>query len=244
MACMAPFTQYSALLLRTELPETAVHARNSALDHLLAALEQSYHRHSLMADLKDVRPASWRGWRVEPLYTYRLNPATAQMSEGTRRTFKKHDAEYLVSEDPHGASQVVSLCAKSYARKGRTLPADSVRLTKLASLLQAHNLVRIFIARRVNSTEPEAGVAFLCDSAVAHYWIAGSKPGAAMTVLLGRALPRLWETGIAPFDFTGANTPSIAEFKRRFGGHLSTYYHLRKTTRPELRLLDGIMGRP
>ena len=61
-----------------------------------------------------------------------------------------------------------------------------------------------------------------------------------MTVLLGHVLARLREEGVAYFDFVGANTPSIAEFKRRFGSELVSYFRARHTARPELRLLDRL----
>ena len=80
------------------------------------------------------------------------------------------------------------------------------------------------------------------DAQTAHYWIAGSPPGPAMTVLLGHTLPRLRDAGLQRFDFVGANTPSIAEFKRHFGPTLTPYFHLEKITRPELRLLRRLKG--
>lgn len=83
----------------------------------------------------------------------------------------------------------------------------------------------------------EAGVVVLHDDATAHYWIAGSRPGPAMTVLLGHLLERLASNGMKLFDFVGANTPSIAEFKRRFGPQLVSYYRVEETSAVGLKLL-------
>ncbi len=66
---------------------------------------------------------------------------------------------------------------------------------------------------------------------------------APLFVLLGHILPRLRDDGIEQFDFVGANTPSIAEFKRHFGPVLTPYFYLEKITRPELRLLYRLKGR-
>ena len=66
----------------------------------------------------------------------------------------------------------------------------------------------------------------LTHGRTAYYWIAGSVPGPAMTVILGAVLGRLRSEGFESFDFLGANTPSIAEFKRRFGPALVEYPRL------------------
>jgi len=63
---------------------------------------------------------------------------------------------------------------------------------------------------------------------MAWYWVAGSKRGPAMTVLLTRSLEFLREQGITTLDFMGANTDGITEFKRRFGGRLVEYTHYTK----------------
>ena len=141
------------------------------------------------------------------------------------------------------APAIVQLCAESYRRHGRRLPADTAGLLRLVDALHAEGQVRLFTATPHNADTPEGGLAVLHDGHTAHYWIAGSAPGPAMTVLLGHTLPRLRDDGIEEFDFVGANTPSIAEFKRHFGPVLTPYFYLEKITRPELRLLYRLKGR-
>ncbi|MCH8962729.1 MAG: GNAT family N-acetyltransferase, partial [Bacteroidetes bacterium] len=116
-------------------------------------------------------------------------------------------------------------------------------LLRLVDALCAEGQVRLFTATPHDAETPEGGLAVLHDGRTAHYWIAGSAPGPAMTVLLGHTLPRLRDDGIEQFDFVGANTPSIAEFKRHFGPVLTPYFFLEKITRPELRLLYRLKGR-
>ena len=82
----------------------------------------------------------------------------------------------------------------------------------------------------------------LHDERTALDWIAGSRPGPAMTVLLAGVLERLAADGLERFDFGGANVPTIAEFKRKFGGHLVPYFHARHVGPPVLRLLDRFRG--
>ncbi len=243
---LPPFTQYSPVVLRTPPLEAEVHARRSAFEALLAALEPCFSHHCFFLSITDVRPAQWRGWRVEPRYTYRLSLVEDDLlnrwSSATRRAFRKHSAAYHVEEQPEAASSIVQQCAESYRRHGRALPTDPTRLHTLVDTLRAEGQVRLFTATPVGGSAPEGGLAVLHDGRTAHYWIAGSAPGPAMTVLLGHTLPRLRDAGLQAFDFVGANTPSIAEFKRHFGPALTPYVYLEKITRPELRLLRRLKG--
>lgn len=239
-----PFTQYTPLILRDAITEADIHARTSPLEPLLASLEARFHVARSFSMLADVRPARWRGWQATPLYTYSLplddkDPLLSRWSSSTRRTYRRQRNAYHVKETDTAASSI-QLCVESYAQHGRPFPASGEVLQELIAKLRLQGMIRIFTATPVDSTEPEAGLIILHDRRTAHYWIAGSMPGAAMTVLLGESLPCLYADGLHTFDFVGANTPSIAEFKRRFGPTLTSYYHLEKTSRPELRLLFAL----
>ena len=221
-----PFTQYFGPVLGGPSDAQTVHSRQSPLELTLGALEAEYRHLLLLTMLDDPRPAQWRKWKVSPLFTYLLQPASgpAAWSAGTRRTFNKFQNVCQFREDSDAASQIIQCCKQSYSRHGRKLPAPEDRLTQTVERLQEQGMVRLFTVRRAGRLE--AGLAVLHDGQTAHYWIAGSTPGPAMTVLVGRTLEELDASGITTFDFVGANTPSIAEFKRRFGGHLSQYYSL------------------
>ena len=109
--------------------------------------------------------------------------------------------------------------------------------------LQEKNYATTFTATPVSGGAPEAGLIVLRDGASACYWIAGSVPGPAMTVLLGHVLSRLQAEGVRYFDFVGANVPPVAEFKRHFGPKLVPYLRAHRTLRPDLRLLDALYHR-
>ena len=225
-AVVPPFTQYSALVLNHAPSETAIHRKEDALAALLESLEGSYSRVQLLAKLADPRPAQWRGWQVSPLFTYELTSeqGVESWSASARAAHKKHQGEYYVVEGPDMARDIVKLCAKSYQRHQRKLPANQDAMVSLIGSLGS--AVRCFIAQSRKTYERLAGLAVLHDGQTAHYWLAGSVPGPSMTVLLGEVLPELYAAGIKTFDLVGANTPSIAEFKRRFGPRLTQYYAL------------------
>jgi len=232
-----PFTAYSYPLFRRHSSESDVHGRNTPLDALLEAIENHFdiaHLH-LPPFVCDVRTCQWRGWTASPLFTYGIsltdNVAIRDAwSQGPRRTFAHAHESYSAACDTHAAIDVVRLLQISFDRQKRVLPMAAERLIGLIEALQAAGLASIYSVSSINSDEPEAAVAVLHYGSRASYWIAGSIPGPAMTVLLGNMLPELQKKGIEEFDFFGANTPTIAEFKRRFGPQLFTYYRIGKIT--------------
>ncbi len=229
-----PCTQYSGLLLRNTPPSHLIHRRKSPLDRLLLCAEQVSRRADLLIPLDDPRTAQWRGWQVRPLFTYLIDLSTTspeRWSSGAQRTWKSKASRYKFIEDAQYTSQVIALCASSYKRHGRSLPTQPSALNAITEAMG--DWARIFIVAQGN--KPEAGIIILHDEHTAHYWIAGSIPGPAMTILIGNVLPILSDAGITMFDFVGANTPSIAEFKRSFGPVLTQYYHLRRRPRIYIR---------
>lgn len=240
-----PFTAYSALLIGTPAGESEVHARSTPFDRLLKSIEASYDvlRIHLPPGVDDVRSAIWSGWSDRPLYTYvrDLDPAADPAhgwSSGTARTFRKHRDAYETI-DP-GSHACAALCAESYARGGRPSPLRHERLRRLIEDLSTEEALVRFGARHRTSGDVDASVAVLRQGRAAYYWVAGSRPGPAMTVLVGDMLYALASRGVEHFDFLGANTPSIAEFKRRFGCRLVRYHRLAHFTRKELKLLHAL----
>lgn len=228
-ASVPPFTAYSAIRLRDDLRESDVHDRASVLEDLLEAIERRFHAAALHLppEIHDIRTFSWRGWNVRPLYTYRifLNPAldpAEAWSESAKRIARQHAPDFeLVEADAETQARLV---VESYLRSGRKPALGESEIAALSSNLQEEGSVKNCSARNLASGEIEASVTLLQNGDEAYYWLAGSQPGAAMTVLLASLLPELASDGVRVFDFIGANTASIAEFKRRFGGQLTTYF--------------------
>ncbi len=227
-----PFTQYSALLLANQPPAHVIHRQNSPLDKLLECVERTSTKANLLLKVDDPRTAQWRNWTVRPLFTYliHLPDNRNNWSTATRRTWRSKRTAYEIIEDHSYALQVIELCSMSYERHGRSLPAAPKALESLC--ISMGKWARVFVAKRNGMVE--AGVIILHDQSTAHYWIAGSIRGYGMTVLIGELLSILASSKVSVFDFVGANTPSIAEFKRSFGPVLTQYYHLRRRSRIHL----------
>ncbi|MEQ9103707.1 MAG: GNAT family N-acetyltransferase [Rhodothermales bacterium] len=233
---LPPFAPWTALALDTNpgepLPNTGLQElcemlRNVGIPALLSL------------------PASWPqplpalpGWTVRERDTAVLTTGTLETvlsgySSSSRRTFRKHADEYVCAETSRSPSvesdvrATIDLLANAYGRHGRTLPGGSpARMADLALLMLKVGRARMYTARRQSDNGIAAGIVVLHRGSTAWYWLSGSVPGPAMSVLVGTAAADLAEQGIRNFDLMGANTPSIAEFKRRLGAERVTYAHL------------------
>lgn len=224
--CALPlFTPFSAISL-PDLDEARIHKGTDALSRVADLLEAGFDRIRihLPPTVKDVRPLSLRGWRVSPLYTYVLRPeeGTAGWSSGTKRSVRKHVGDYETAVDANAVSDVIRLVHEGYTRNGATPPGNPALLGKAVEYLFADGLVECVTARRAGILE--AGIVLLHGREASYYWMAGSQPGPAMSVLIAFVLEHLKDREVAVFDLLGANTPPIAEFKRRLGAQLVQYW--------------------
>ncbi|WP_412060269.1 GNAT family N-acetyltransferase [Rubrivirga sp. IMCC45206] len=235
-AALPPLCPVLAPLLAAPLAEADTHARRSPLDRLLTGLGDAVDQATLALGPGDVRPYAWAGWTLTPRSTYRLDlsgdPADG-FSSNVRRTVRR-DADAFDVSDNGDPADAVRLMADGYARGDADLGIDLGAATGLAQAFATAGLARTFTASRDGETEAAAVVA--SDGRTAYYWIAGSTPGSAMTVLVAHVLAQLADEGVEAFDFCGANTPSIAEFKRRFGAQLAPAPIARLVASPVLRI--------
>jgi hypothetical protein len=247
-AVVPPFTPYSPFLLSGIATGDLARGLSPALDDLFASIEGSYHmsRFHLHPAFQDVRLAAWRRWEVHPLYTYVVCPRedTHDVTEGwsaaTARNFRSSRDDFELLEDGSAAVASIELCAQGYLRNKRRMPLREEQLLPLVQHMRDAGAAPSFAVRNLESDEIDAAITVLTDGSESYYWIAGSHPGRSMTVLIGLMLPILASRGIRRFDFMGANTPSIAEFKRRLGGNLETYYGMTFIRRPELRVATAL----
>ena len=240
-AALPPLAPVWRPLLADAPAEAQTHARASPLDALLKRLDGEADQLTLALLDDDLRPYAWAGWTATPRATYRLGlggDLDAGFSSAVRRTVRKEAGAFDVVEDGALAAQAVRLMLASYKRGGGDLGLDPSAVAGLAEAFVAAGLARVFAARKGGETE--AAVVAATDGRTAFYWVAGSAPGPAMTVLLAHTLRQLAADGTSAFDFCGANTPSVAEFKRRFGPTLAPAPIVRRVTSPALRLLSRL----
>jgi hypothetical protein len=242
----APLTAFSALASKSLPRASELHAGTSWIDELIVALGKRYSTVDLMLPpaLEDVRSAQWNGWTASPLYTYTLQIDAAlvdRWSDGTRRSFKKHASSYHLRSSPDDADNILSLWTEGYLRSEKGAPLSGSPLKSMTESLLEAGLAECWVVSTEENGPPQAGVILLADSTIAVYWLAGSIPGPAMTVLIGQLKDILLKRGVNQLDFVGANTKSIAEFKRRFNPDLQSYFRIRFTRNRILRTAQSIL---
>ncbi|NND71911.1 MAG: GNAT family N-acetyltransferase [Rhodothermales bacterium] len=229
-AGLAPFLPFTPFIFRSEIRQTDVNQHRSVLDSVEVFLRQKYDqvRIHLPLSVADPRTFQWAGWSVSPLFTpVGFLPDCADVttwSKGTAKLVEMHASQFDISNHKDNVAHVVRLVAESYSRNERTLPERPERMHELISELTDAGLALPYLARSRSSGASEAGVIALRDAGQACYWLAGSTKGPAMTVLIATLLNDLVASGCTSIDFVGANTATIAEFKRHFNTALRTYY--------------------
>jgi hypothetical protein len=223
VAALPPLALYSAPVLAAPLDAAEVHARRSSLDALATAMEPfAQATWMLPPSHTDARPLAWAGWRLTTRYTYisRLPADPDGYSSAVRRTIGKAATEFTIVEDAAHAPAAARLMRGAFARAGRRFRVSDEAAASIAAALADAGLARTFAALPAGGGEPAAALVAAHDGRTAYYWIVGGEPGPATTLLLSHALPALAAAGIGEFDWAGANVPSVAEFKRRFGPDL------------------------
>lgn len=240
---LPPMTPVTGPVLRTLPRDSDIHWRRSALDVLLAAVAKRVDQATLVSPpgLTDVRPFLWADWTLTPRFTYHIDLTEAgpkTWNRSSRYKFRRHADEFELREDLSFVDDAIRFTYDAYERHD-----DELALSRSAVLRQARRIgdagkARAFAAVRDGNVE--AALISTHDDRTATNWIAGSIPGPAMTVLLGKAFKRLHADGFSLLDLAGANIPSIAEFKRSFGGRLVRSYRARLVTHPVLRALEAV----
>jgi hypothetical protein len=241
-----PFVPYTPLLGATASPSD-LHAGKAPIYSLLNTLASEYGAVSLhlQPSVSDVRAFRWDGWDVSPFYTYVVDLTApdgplAAWSKNNRRDYRHFKPVYEVGLDIVDSPSLIKLVSNSYARHDRALPVAASLLERLVCRLMDAGILQLFGARDTSSGSSVAVCAVLRTADRAAYWLAGSQPGPGMTVVMGALFEYLAREGVRELDMVGANTPSIAEFKRRFGSKLSVYYRAEKSTGLVFRIAKAL----
>ena len=229
-----PFSPYTAVALSAEVPPESRAELVARVFEPLEGLPGS-RLISLEPRLSGL-VGSFKGYDKWPMKTYwvscdQTKDIAASYSENTRRVLKKSEGNYSVVVDALPLDQVATFVATGYSAHGRRPPLAEAKLARLASAIcNGTSTTKQIGVVNTTTSDLEAGIVFLIHDEMAWYWFAGSVRGPAMTVLIDASLRELNATGIKTLDFMGANTPGIAEFKRKFGGELVEYAHFSKSS--------------
>ncbi len=224
-----PFSPYSAILLNPKATaaerDVAVSVLNESVNALpysrLFSLDPKYFRTQTGLD----------GFTSHERFTYVLKnapveEAIAEWSSSSRRTFRKHSKEYEFLGDGVDVEEIAAMTAQGYEQSGRKMALNPFILSAFAESLIKRGLGTAVGLRNRGNGRLESGIVLLSNSTTAWCWLTGSVRGPSMTILTAHVQQFLHAKNVRSMDLMGANTPTIAEFKRRFGGDLISYCHL------------------
>jgi len=219
---LAPFCPYNPIWVDSTEEELRQSLVSSTLDYL-GQFDGHHHLH-LAPQYYSTKIDSGSSSRRE-LSTYHIDLSKdwrRAYSKSLARIVRKNADESIVEQDNEQLEQVCRLVGQGYSRNERNMPLGEDQLQVYASRQIELGLARVFVIRD-EQKNLRSGVVILHNDDIAYYWLAGGEKGPWMTVLIDTVLEILSNRGISTFDFLGANNPSIAEFKRRFGGQLIPY---------------------
>lgn len=201
-----------------------------AAELLIPHLRQEYHCVSLVhaPAMGDMRPFTWAGWEARVRYTYQMELGDREglwerLERRTRTVIRKAEGSgfrVMPTDDLELFRRQYELL---YARQGGRPPVEAGVAQRFAEAA-----CRAGLARGLKVESPEGRVAavviFVRGFEGCYAWVAGADPEFNHTGATSLLYWRYFEQARGRFDFVGANIPSIAFFKRGFGGELVSYF--------------------
>ncbi len=247
IASPLPMAPSNLVLCRTDNPPKAQKAELSiqhAMEVLLDELERCFGMVSLALppNILDTRVFLWHSWRVIPHYTYQVNLTSpdavrARYSQSLRRKLSAAGERFHIRTIQR-PEIIAKMFEASYNRKGLVPPFSPAVIRRLLEALREFPPVELW------GIEDERGKLLAVrvvvnDSNTWYDWIAGALPDSspASHVLVDFLIARALERGAETFDFMGANTPKVVDFKRAFGGVLLLSFNLEWERNAALRFL-------
>ena len=199
---------------------------------LVRFLRERYHHVLLAHDPKftDIRPFSWQGWRAAVRYTYLLDigdPERVREKFRTRarRQIARAEKEFRVGAGCDPAA-IGAIHEQTFRAKGEHPLVSGSQVAAFAARLAGLGLIEVRTA--LDRHDDVAGMQLNVLSGDTVYTLVyGTAPGyhdrGVDSFLMSEAVKR-YAGNYRCLDLVGANIPSIAFFKKGFGGDLKPYY--------------------
>jgi len=230
VATSHPLTPYQNLIISHHAENETVFLRAVEGTLRLVTADTGFASLSLHPACTDLRPFAWAGWNLHHLYTYiidirDIDSVWRGYSSSLRRKLRRAQEAGIVVAERADVDIFLEQHRYSYARHGikPPIPVETVQ-TWISGALQRGG--RMFIAYDKAGT-PLASRMTIHRHPHVYDWIAGSSEQSeevsANHALVDAILRTFSQDGYTSFDFRGANTPGVIEFKRSFGGALVPY---------------------
>jgi len=222
----APLTPFQGILLKNN-PEmkcvSQMSLSNMISKELLSYAPPEFYNHYTFPD---IRPFKWAGWSCDIRYTYVVDLTDLEklwngLEKQTRYEITHTAKDYLCWLTPDSGYFDI-LYSETFKRKGLERPVDSDIIHKLCFNFNAG----IFCSATADSVGSMAVI--IEDSKRAYYILGASEEGHTSSLTLWTAFQNLAKYGVKEIDLVGANSESIALFKRGFAGKLLPYFGVKR----------------
>ena len=215
--------------------EKAIH---TCIADFLRALKPAIIQFNLPPEVADAQPYLWKGFKVSPTYTYRLDLGTgmqdifSQFNGKLRSDISKSQKDAVRVERTEDRSLVRDLVKKTFVRQKISISFELI--DKILDRFSAPDNSFAFIAWQ----EDHLSAASFCvhDKTTAYYILGGydqenRQRGAGSAALLA-SIEYARELGLQTFDFEGSMIPAIESFFRGFGGELTVKFSVHRAWLP------------
>lgn len=183
----------------------------------------------------DMQEFIWKGYSVEPRYTYQLNLSESEedlmskMSSERRKNIKKAQKDRVYSKKTSNLEEAKRLVFGTYENKN--LEADKPVLNHIFNTFSSEENSICCVSYNKDN-KAIATVFCVFDDDVCYYILGGydkdKRHEGAGALAMWQAIKIAKEKGLKTFDFEGSMLPSVEKYFRGFGGEMFPFYTVNK----------------
>jgi len=186
---------------------------------------------------RDCLPFYWRGYKVIPAYTYRIDldqtidDLLGNFSPDRRKAIRKAQKDAIEVQPFDRTDDLPRLVGASFDRHRKRISSSHISriLEEFAPNSGGYGI------QATDKGKVVAGVYVVYDTKTAYYLLGGYTDGAhhgAGALAMWHAITKAKNLGLQVFDFEGSVVPPIERYFRGFGGKLTPYFSVHKAWLP------------
>ncbi|MCB9058717.1 MAG: GNAT family N-acetyltransferase [Calditrichae bacterium] len=203
----------------------------------------------LSPTLTDCRPFQWHNFKVSSKYTYRfpiidMAEMEKQFSQDLRRKLKDSATEQNDFRESKDTNNLVSFIYQSYKQHGMTPAINNSQLQEFLDLCLSSDAGKLYY--QYYDDAAVAGIFVLTDSRNVYALFSGIDSNYRHKINSELLHIHVLSQEIFKgkiFDFLGANTKDLEQFKRSFGGELTPYFTVTYTKNKVINLLLSVRSK-
>jgi len=187
--------------------------------------------------LVDMRPFSWRGFNVQPLYSYiigiepGLDNIRRGFSQSERRYLKRVEKDEDIKVEIGDQQDLVlinDLVKARYNEQGMSYSVPNQYLLDLYEKFPQN----IFSTKLIHEGKTVSGMIYVKNNDTLSFWIGGTPPiqriPGGITLLHWWGMEKAMELELEYYEVMGANTEHLSRYKSKLNPELLTYYAISK----------------